>query len=471
MTEPSPRRAAIYCRISHDKTGAGLGVERQEQDCRELAARLGWSVVEVFCDNDLSAYSGKRRPRYQAMLQAIRAGRIDAVLAWHTDRLHRSPIELEEYISACNDAREVPTHCVRAGTLDLSTPSGRMLARTLGTLARYESEHRGERVAAAVLQRAQIGDRSGGPRPFGYEDDGVTVREPEAVAVRAAVQSILAGASLRSVARELNATGLTTSMKARAWDAPSVRALLLKPRNAGLRQHQGQVIGLASWPAIVEEEQWRAVVAILTDPARRTSPSDARVKWLGSGIYRCAGCQRPSLRVSTAGRGIPCYRCPGQRGTTGHVVRIAAPLDTYIEAIIVERLARPDAIGLLRPAAPEVNLSALRATANAARARLTEIAEMLGDGELTRAEAQIARSRATARLEQAEAEIAAATATSPLAGIVDTPDPAAVWAGLDIGRRRAVLDCLMTVTVLPITRPRPGFDPTTVRIEPKEQQQ
>ena len=470
MMESSPRRAAIYCRISHDKTGAGLGVERQEQDCRELAARLGWSVTEVFCDNDLSAYSGKRRPRYQAMLQAIRAGRIDAVLAWHTDRLHRSPIELEEYISACNDAREVPTHCVRAGTLDLATPSGRMLARTLGTLARYESEHRGERVAAAALQRAQTGDRSGGPRPFGYEDDGVTVREPEAVAVRAAVESVLAGASLRSVARELNATGLTTSMKGQSWDAHSVRALLLRSRNAGLRDHQGQVIG-ATWPAIVPEEQWRAVVAILTDPARRTSPSDARVKWLGSGIYRCAGCQRPSLRVSTAGRGVPCYRCPGERGTTGHVVRIAAPLDAFIEAIIIERLARPDATGLLRPAAPEVNLSALRATANAARARLTEIAEMLGDGELTRAEAQIARSRATARLEQAEAEIAAATATSPLAGIVDTPNPAAVWAGLDIGRRRAVLDCLMTVTVLPITRPGPGFDPTTVRIEPKEQQQ
>ena len=81
--------------------------------------------------------------------------------------------------------------------------------------------------------------------------------------------------------------------------------------------------------------------------------------------------------MSTAGRGIPCYRCPGERGTTGHVVRKAGPLDAYIEAIIVERLSRPDAIELLRPAAPEVDLSALRATANAARARLTEIAEML----------------------------------------------------------------------------------------------
>jgi site-specific DNA recombinase len=40
-----------------------------------------------------------------------------------------------------------------------------------------------------------------------------------------------------------------------------------------------------------------------------------------------------------------------------------------------------------------------------------------------------------------------------------------VWAGCDIGRRRAVLDALMTVTVLPIIRPGPGFNPETVRIE------
>jgi site-specific DNA recombinase len=317
------------------------------------------------------------------------------------------------------------------------------------------------------LQRAQAGNRSGGPRPFGYEDDGITVREPEAEAVRAAVEAVLAGASLRSVARELNETGLTTSMKGRGWDAHSVRAVLLRPRNAGLRQRQGQVIGPANWPEIVPEEQWRAVVGILTDPSRRTSTTSARVKWLGSGIYWCAGCERPSLRVSTAGRGIPCYRCPGELGTAGHVVWMAGPLDAYIEAIIVERLTRPDAIELLRPAAPEVDLSALRATANATRARRTEIAEMLGDGELTRAEAQIARGKAMARLERAEAEIAAATVASPLAGIVDAPDPAAVWAGLDIGRRRAVLDCLMTVTVLPMTRPGPGFDPDTVRINPK----
>jgi site-specific DNA recombinase len=129
--------------------------------------------------------------------------------------------------------------------------------------------------------------------------------------------------------------------------------------------------------------------------------------------------------------------------------------------------SRPDAMQLLRPAASQVDLPGLRAAANAARARLAEIAEMLGEGELTRAEAQIARGRASARLERAETEIAAATASSPLAGIVDAVDPAAVWAGLEIGRRRAVLDALMTVTVLPALRSGSRFDPATVRIDPK----
>src|SRR5688500_5358433 len=91
------RKAAIYVRISEDKTGAGLGIERQEDDCRALAGRLGWDVVEpIFEDNDVSAYSGKPRPGYRALLAALRAGNADAVICWHTDRLHRSPVELEE---------------------------------------------------------------------------------------------------------------------------------------------------------------------------------------------------------------------------------------------------------------------------------------------------------------------------------------------------------------------------------------
>jgi DNA invertase Pin-like site-specific DNA recombinase len=53
------RRAAIYCRISLDRAGAGLGVAPQQEHCRELAKRLGWPVADVYFDNNVSAYSGK----------------------------------------------------------------------------------------------------------------------------------------------------------------------------------------------------------------------------------------------------------------------------------------------------------------------------------------------------------------------------------------------------------------------------
>src|ERR1700733_413671 len=91
-------RAAIYVRISQDREGAGLGVKRQEQDCRELCAKLDFEAGDVYVDNDMSAYSGKPRPEYARMLQDAADGEFEAIVAWHTDRLHRSTRELEDFI-------------------------------------------------------------------------------------------------------------------------------------------------------------------------------------------------------------------------------------------------------------------------------------------------------------------------------------------------------------------------------------
>ena len=62
-----------------------------------------------------------------------------------------------------------------------------------------------------------------------------------------------------------------------------------------------------------------------------------------------------------------------------------------------------------------------------------------------------------------------------LAGVADAPDPAKVWQGLDLSRRRAIVDVLATVTILSGRKGRrpgwqPGesyFDPRTVDITPK----
>src|SRR4051794_30939309 len=210
--------AAIYCRISDDREGAGLGVARQEADCREHAERVGWTVATVYVDNDLSAYTGKPRPEYRRMLADLRAGRVRAVLAWHTDRLHRSPRELEEFIDVC-EAGGVLVETVKAGPVDLSAPAGRAVARTLGAWARYESEHKAERIKRKTLELAQAGKiNGGGYRPYGYEQDCRTIREDEAAVIRECARRVLTGEPVRAVARDLNSRGVPTST-GKQWTA------------------------------------------------------------------------------------------------------------------------------------------------------------------------------------------------------------------------------------------------------------
>jgi site-specific DNA recombinase len=92
----------IYVRTSDDsREGAGLGVKRQEKDVRAMIPRIDpeGAVVEVYVDNDLSAYSGKPRKEYVRMCGDVITGRITAIGAWHSDRLHRPDLrELEDFI-------------------------------------------------------------------------------------------------------------------------------------------------------------------------------------------------------------------------------------------------------------------------------------------------------------------------------------------------------------------------------------
>jgi site-specific DNA recombinase len=462
------RKAAIYVRISEDREsrgGAGLGVKRQEDDCRALASRLGWAVVEpIYEDNDVSAYSGKPRPSYRRLLADLRTGVADAVLCWHTDRLHRSPVELEEYIEVCQP-REIPTQTVKAGPLDLATPSGRLMARQLGAYARFESEHHSDRAKRARLQAATDGRWIGGLRPFGYGADGMTLIEAEADAIRWMAAEVLAGNSLRSIARKLNAEGTFTS-QGRPWTPRAVALLLQRPRNAGLSQHQGEPIGPAKWPAILDSDTWRGVVAVLGDPTRNTTASRAR-KWLLSGLALCGVCGEPvRSTVSAWGtRRAPAYVCPA-----GHVRRNAVELDDYVEATVVERLSRPDAAELLAPDQTG-DVAALHAQDAGLRARLDELGRMFGDGMIDALQLASGTASIRTQREAVTEALAASSRGSVLQGVADAPDVAEVWEGLDLSRRRAIVDVLLQVTILRTKRGgarRKGettFDPASVGIE------
>ncbi|MET8765819.1 recombinase family protein [Streptomyces sp. NPDC004658] len=466
-------RAVIYCRISQDRTGAGLGVDRQREDCEALAKRNGWDVIEVYVDNDISAYSGKKRPDYQRMLADLDQGAATIVIAWHTDRLHRSPLELEEYINLC-ERRGVTTQTVQAGELDLATPSGRMTARIHGAVARQESEHKGDRVARARRQKAMSGEWAGGIRPFGWgvptgqtrtrvdRKTGEETEEPvldmnkvvpeEAEALRYWTDTILSGGTIRGLVKWCADKGIT-STRGNAITHTDMRDMLMRPRNAGIAVYKGEEVGRGQWEPIVEETKFRAVVAILKDPSRRTTPG-AQPKWLGSLLYRCGrgDCDQSVYVTQSGGRRFPSYRC--QTGHGGG--RRAEVVDQYVEDVIVERLSRPDAHDLLAPSNDQVDVAALQAESEQIRRRMTDLASLFGAGQIDMVQFTEGTDTARAQLEGVTRQLAKAAMRDPLVGLVGAPDVRKAWKALELEQQRNVLRTLVEVT---LKTPRPGRMP------------
>jgi site-specific DNA recombinase len=404
-------------------------------------------VPHVLTDNDLSAYSGKRRPGYEQLKEGLRGGRWDTLLVWHVDRLCRSVRDLEDIVDLVNG--KVAVHTVKGGEIDLETPEGRLQARMLGTLARYESEHRSDRVRRAMIQNAERGLPYGGPRPYGWNRDG-TLEPAEAGIVVELTRRVITGETVRSLAAELRARGVT-SARGTPWSAGSVKSIVIRARNAGLRVHRGEVVGAGTWPAIVDRESWEAAHALLTDPARRTSPGDAPTR-LMSGLMTCgvAGCGLPVRSGGTAAGAI--YRCTG----SAHLTRRVAFVDAIVEAYILALLERED-VGAPTPHTVPADL---RGQVDAVRLRLDQLEDHLADGLLTRAGYLRNRDRLAAKLAELERTEALMRVPGPLEGITR-----AKWSTLPLERRRAVVSYLVDVQLLPSTGKRE--DAELVKITPK----
>lgn len=446
----------VYVRISSDPEHDRLGVERQREDCLELVKQRGWRLVEVYEDDDQSAFSGKPRPAYQRMMTDLAAGRIKAIVAWHHDRLHRSPAELETFIPAI-EAAGATIATVRAGDLDLSTPSGRAVARTLGAWARFESEHKSDRIRRKLAQNAATGKPHGGKRRFGYEPGRQKVRESEAALIRDAAKRLLAGESMRSIFRDFNARGLYNTAGT-PWTHAGFRSILMGPHLAGLRVHRGEIVGPGDWPAILDEPTWRSVVRILSDPGRVTTPGRAGVLTMLSG-YAICGVHRRGLMSGTS-RGVPSYRCP-----EWDVNRNRAHMDEFVSEVICRRLSRSDAAELLAP------LGDVSARDRAAREatdldrRMTDAARLFAAGSITVDQLEAITADLRPRLAKAQAACAPAPDRAALLGdLVGAADVRAVWDGLPVERKRAVIGALLEPIVVSRGRKGPGFKTDSIRI-------
>jgi site-specific DNA recombinase len=489
MPEFTP--AVIYCRISQARDGSTLGVDRQEPPTRALCERLGWKVTQVFVDNDLSAYRGKRRPDFEEMLALAKGRHIRAIAAWDADRLSREPRENEDLIDLAEQ------HGIKLATVtgeyDLATPSGRLHFRIKGAIARHESEYRAERIRLKQDELARAGKvGGGGTRPFGYLSDRVTlhtspfcllgsretVEGGEAELVREAAERVLLGEALHAILTDWTKRGVHT-VTGKPWRTKVLSGLLLSPRIAGLRQHQGVTIGKAAWPAIISEETHERLKVLLTDPARQLNGGKLARSYLLSGFIFCGLCgQKLVARPRDDKRRCYCCASGVNFNGCGKIRRLAEPVENLVREQLFAALDSNDWDAMFQTAARAAEkgasdeqklLASLKADEaaleHAERAHFIE-RDLNGNPVLTRTHFLRIKQELEANMEEIRRRLSRVIGSHNLASFPRSGEELrATWEAGSLSWRRALLTTYIErVVLLPCQRGRNKFDSTRVKV-------
>ena len=184
------KRCGIYLRVSQDTQTTA----NQFHILQEVAARSGWTIVEVFEDAGISGAKGRdKRPGYDALLKAVHRRQIDVVAAWSVDRLGRSLQGLLAFLADIQSSGcDLYLH---QQAVDTGTPSGKMLFQLSACFAEFERELVRSRINASLDRARARGVRLGRPPIAPIDLDKVRI-------------ALAQGGSIRVVAKK---TGFSTA--------------------------------------------------------------------------------------------------------------------------------------------------------------------------------------------------------------------------------------------------------------------
>jgi site-specific DNA recombinase len=322
--------AIAYLRISSDPSDERLGVERQRADVRALAERLDTTLIELFEDNDVSAFKKRKTSSgWGRALSYISEHRPEYLLVYKQDRVGRRLADIEGLEELCR----------RTGTRVVSTVEGDVFQNPawplLAAVARMESQNISTRVQRAHQTRREAGlvVNGGNHRPYAYKKDRFTLVKSEAVVLRDIAARVMRGETMTSIVKMLNREQIPTVMS-RHWTVSTLRYILTNPRYVGelTRGRTREVVGKAAWEPVFDRATWEALQVALTAAKGRERGRPA-LSLLG-GIARCGRCLAPMGRSSGGRGGKRVYRCQVQRGGCGRLSR----QEMGVDAFVVERL-------------------------------------------------------------------------------------------------------------------------------------
>jgi DNA invertase Pin-like site-specific DNA recombinase len=470
----------VYARVSRLGDDRQRSTGGQVEDCRARIEERGAQVGEVHIDSGRSAWNPRvRRPDWERLMSRLEAGATGGVVVFDMARFSRRPIEGERLILAAERGLVVLDS---EGEYDLTTANGRKAFRDQLNAAAYESDRLSTRVKRGKRVKATRGEPNHSRRPFGFEQDGVTVREPEAVVFREMVARVLAGDSQDRIARDLNQRGVTTSTGGQ-WSRETLKQLLLRPRYAGQVVHHGVVVGHLPGEPILDHESWERLTTLFA--SRRLGRPNSEV-YLCSGLVFCGHCghwltgrPRAGHKPYPDGEVRRQYWCQPRtlRGGCSRITVDQRELDRHVGALAVRILSDPRHAEALEAAAKatEDKRRPLVAELSECEHLADELSGRLGRREITLKRYDVAmvpldKRIAELRAELAELDSAPVAVADPAVEAASREEWMARWNAATVAERRNLIRQALgnrRIVIAPAARSsgRPKFDPKRIIIE------
>ncbi|MDQ1528114.1 MAG: site-specific recombinase [Microbacteriaceae bacterium] len=489
----------LYARVSQARNDT-RSVPDQLAELRTWATRDGWTIVAEHSDEiSASKYAnGEARPGWSQVTDVIATGGADVLAVWEISRATRDRSVFAALLAACSEASVL---VATGGRLhDPNDPDDGFLLDLTAALATRESSVTSKRVRRAAESRAATGRPHAG-LPYGYRrvcdtQTGVTLRwEPhpdQAPIVAEIFKRLLSREPANAIAADLNNRGISTGGAGRCakncgcragnhgrpnpkwegeharvsgrWIGGNLSKLALNPTYAALRARNGRVLDgvRANWPPIITEAQHYGLVALYGDSYRDKWRSPKTIKHLGGGLYRCGrdGCDGRMRVVTEVSKGRPNrYDCR----TCHKVSRLQAPVDEFVSAVLVARLSQPDVLAALS-STDDADVATAQIEVARLQGKLAQARQLVDEDRLSLESLADLETRTLPRLRVAQQAARPRNVPAVVAEVAGE-QAAQRWAATPIASRRAVLDALITVTILPTTRRFQSFDPGSICID------
>lgn len=291
-------RAVIYARYSCDNQREE-SIEGQLRECREFAARKGYTLVGSYIDRAVSAKTDNR-PEFQRMVKESSGGLFDAVIVWKLDRFARNRYDSAHYKTVL---RKNGVKVISATEAISEGAEGIILESVLEGYAEYYSAELSEKVIRGMTENALKCQYNGGYIPVGYkidENKHYQIDELTAPFVKEAFLMYASGKKVKEIVAYLGANGVVSSQR-KPLTKTSVITVLQNRKYIGEYQYR-DVIVPNGVPSIISKELFALVQQRIAQNKYAPSASRSEVKYLLTGKLICGNCGAVYAGESGTGR-------------------------------------------------------------------------------------------------------------------------------------------------------------------------